>query len=154
MAKLTPLTYHPPKASIPVAKIPPINNINVIIQEENFPLCCGIQVLGHAEDDDGNSPLPACAASGFEESLVAAEGSTGGLLVYTTTQDQQVERAALEKAGFSVVADFINPNSHNNIWLHAKLVNQPRSNPRQGRKARQRAADRRRRTAASAARGR
>jgi hypothetical protein len=125
MATITPLDYRPPAGAIkpPVKKE---DNREVFLQVDDFPYCCAIRVIGQAETDEGESE--AISESHIQAMKTALENNEEGasLLLYTTTQNQVAERAALQAAGYSVVANFINRNTHNNIWLHAKVVHQPR----------------------------
>lgn len=131
---LTKIDHTPPRHLVkePKPKRPAVVELN----GDSLPFCCGITVLGEANCESGNDDY----VSGLAEALLG--GNNGGLLLYTTNQDQVDEREALAKAGFMVVADFINPNTGSNVHLHAKIINQPK--PRARRVRRRRPSGRRR----------
>jgi len=120
-------TITPMRRAARVTAKPIPRNVEVEIQQnDDFPYCCGISVLGEAtvsEDGDKVGVVPA-HKDAFASELLALP-AIGGLQLYTTNHEQSVEKAALAAAGYSVVATFLNPNSGNWCQLHTKLINQP-----------------------------
>lgn len=103
---------------------------------EEFPFCCAIGVIGHAiaTEGDYDREIESLTPQHGEAFLKAmkeevAGRSREGLILYTVTDNQVVERAGLEAVGFQIMAVFKNPKTGNRITLYGLLVNQPRSRP-------------------------
>jgi len=119
-------TITPMRRAARVTAKPLPKEVAVEIQyDDGFPFCCGISVLGEAKVREGGveTDFEPAHKDALAAELLANCG--GGLQLYTTIQDQAVEKAALASAGFRVVATFCNPSTSNMCQLHAKLINQP-----------------------------
>lgn len=99
-----------------------------------FPFCCAIGVLGGAMVTDGDGGEDAITPKHREAYKEALEGALhsrrgSGLVLYTLTDGQAVEREVLLECGFQVMAVFKNPHSNNRVTLYGRLQNQPRDKP-------------------------
>lgn len=94
------------------------------IFESKFPGCCSI-VVAHEAEYEADADLPKAM-----QALVAGEdtehvNTDKGLILYSLSDDQKVEKAALLGVDFVPITDFISPSTKNHVTLYARKINQP-----------------------------
>lgn len=113
------------------------------IAESRFPGCCGIRVCHDAggelgemakvmglildderDDDDGDCDCDS------EDCIADPVDADVGLVLYSLTDHQKVEKAALLENGFEELRTFKSPSTSNTITLYGKAINQPKPKPR------------------------
>lgn len=115
---------------------------DVIINESEFPGCCGIKVAHEAEFDEDH---PETYKKGLAELVEDAAsigdeiGQSTGLVLYSLNDSQKIEKEAVLAAGFVPLIDFTNPGHNSHITLYGKKMNQPAPQARRKAPAKRRA---------------
>lgn len=109
--------------------------------EHSFPFCCAIGVIGGCVVDlDGQEfeNVPSQFKEDFRDALKGRLSQCGpyeinyknyGLVMYSLTDDQKVEREVLEEEGWKIMSILRNPKTGNRVTLWGILQNQPSKQP-------------------------